>query len=112
MVLLPRRGNDGATAGPSSVTYDGTAEMDFGKFFFVYENVTFRMRSEYEKAAEIICYLESDAFDFYYETFSQNGLFAEDAKDFGKVKHVLVERFAAPEEPEDNIRCAIAARLD
>ena len=113
MVLLPRRGNDdGATAGPSSVTYDRTAEMDVGKFFFVYENVTMRMKSEDEKAAEIICYLEGDAFDFYYETFAQNGLLAEDAKDFDKVKHALVERFAVTEEPEDNIRRAIAARLD
>ena len=70
------------------------------------------MKSEDDKAAEIICYLESEGFDFYYETFAQNGLLAEDAKDFGKVKYALVERFAVPKEPEDNIRRAIAARLD
>lgn len=90
------RRNNGTKASPSSDTFDGTADMDVGKFFFVYENIIMRMKSEDVKAAVSFCYLENDAFHFYYQSFDQNVLLLENTNDFGKVKHTLVDRIAVP----------------
>ena len=69
MVLL-WRADANSQAGPASLVFDGMHEADVAKFFFVYENVVMTGKSDEDKAGELLCYLQREAFDYYYETYS------------------------------------------
>lgn len=51
-------------------------------FFFLLENVVLQEKSDEDKAAELLRYLEGDAFDFYYNTFSKDAAMIEAGKDY------------------------------
>lgn len=71
-----------------------------------------RGKSDEDKAAELLCYLQREAFDFYYSTYSKEGALSEAANDFSQVKKSIIDKFAQTEEPEEYIRRAISVRLD
>lgn len=68
-------------AGPASLVFDGKQEADVAKFFFVYGNVVVKGKSDEDKSGELLYYLQGEAFDYYYETYSQNGGLKEAASD-------------------------------
>ena len=111
MVLL-WRADANSQAGPASLAFDGKREADVAKFFFVYENVVMRGKSDEDKAGELLCYLQGEAFDYYYETYSQNGGLNEAARDYQAVKKALLDRFESVPGPEETIRLAAASKLD
>ena len=111
MVLL-WRADANSQAGPASLVFDSKHETDVVKFFFVYENVVMRGKSDEDKTGELLCYLQGEAFDYYYETYRQDGGLNETARDYGAVKKALHARFESVPEPEENIRLAVASRLD
>ena len=107
MVLLWRAGGD---AEPSSLIFDGTTNVI--KFFFAYEQVSMRTASDEEKATQLLCHLEGDAFDLYYDRFARNGQLTEDALIYTKVKVAILEHYKVEEHVEDVIRQAVSASLD
>ena len=76
MVLLWKADADSQT-GSSRPLFDSKIDADVSKFFFVYENVVIRRKSDEDKAGKLICYLQGDAFEFYYDTYSRNGNLTE-----------------------------------
>ena len=71
MILL-WRADAKMQAGSTTITYDGKG--DIMKFLFVYENIIMRGESNEEKASQVLCHLVDFAFDFYYATYSQDGV--------------------------------------
>ena len=111
MVLL-WRADANSQAGPASLAFDGNNEADAAKFFFVYENVVMRGKSDEDKAGKLLCYLQGEAFDYYYETYRQDGGLNETASDYRAVKKALHGRFGSVPKPEENIWLAVASRFD
>lgn len=70
-MVLSRR-FDGNEAVSAMNKFNGSGEKDVGKFFFVYENVTMRGKSDDDMAASFLCYLEGEAFDFYYDSLAKD----------------------------------------
>ncbi len=52
-----------------------------GSFFYL-EDVALRRKPEAEKAGVLLSYLEGDAFDYLYNTFSTDGGISEKADDY------------------------------
>ena len=112
MVLLWRAEDPNQQAGPSTAKMDGSLSSDVKKFFFFFENVAMRGKSDEEKALELLAHLEGEAFDFYYETFAKDGALTEEAMNYALVKKAFFDRFGVKTEPSDDIRSAINAVLD
>lgn len=52
------------------------------KYLFLYEIVVIRGKSDTEKAGELLCYLQAEAFDFYYGTYSRIGELTDEASEY------------------------------
>ena len=111
MVLL-WRADAGSQVGPLRLVFDGKNDADVAKFFFVYENVVMRSESDEDRAGELLCYLEGDAFEFYFDTCSRNGKLTDDAGDYQAVKMAMMDRFESVTGPEEHIRRAVSSRLN
>ena len=109
MVLL-WRADANMQAGSNTVTCEG--EGDVMKFLFVYENVIMRRKSNEEKACQLLCHLIDSEFNFYFATYSQDGVLVEAASDWTAVRESLIGRSAVDERPEEDIQRAITGRLD
>ena len=107
MVLMWRGGKEDG----SLSQFDGSKPADIHKFIFVFESVATSGKSDGERASEFLCYLEGDAFDFFYQAFVKNRDISADGTGSQKVKKALFERFAPIESPGDVIGDAMAARL-
>ena len=109
MVLLWRVVAD-SQAGPSRLVFDGKNDADVAKFFFVYEHIVMRSKSDEDKAGELLCYLQRDAFEFYYNTYNRNGKLTDSAGDYQAVKKAIIDRFESVTRPEEHIRRAVSSR--
>ncbi len=65
---------------------------DARKFFFLYEKVVTKGLSE--RAEKIVAYLGDAAFDFNFDCFTLDNAPTEEAKDYGLVKKVMLEKFS------------------
>ena len=108
MVLLPRT-QGGSEAESSHLVFSGSS--DVVKFFFVFEQARMPGRSDEDKASQLICHLEGEAFDVYYDLFTKDGNLVEDAKEYSVVKAALIEHFKPQVQPDDIIRQAMGAEL-
>lgn len=99
-------------ANPSSLVFGGKQGADIAKFLSVYENVVMRGKTGTDKAGKLFSYLQGEAFDLNYDTYSHNGELTDEASDYQAVRKALLDRFQTVEKPEDNIRVAVASRLD
>ena len=82
------------------------------RVFFVFENVVMRGKSDEEKAGELLCYLQSESFDYYYENYSQDVGLTVTASDYQALNKALIDRLESVPEPGENIQLAITSRLD
>ena len=114
------RADADSQAGPSRLVLDGKNDADVAKYFFVYENIVMRSKSDEDKAGELLCYLQGDAFEFYYsstavgvvyDTYSRNGKLTDDAGDYQAVKKAMINRFESVTGPVEHIRRAVSGRL-
>ena len=94
MVLL-WKADAGDEAG-SLISFDGSTNADVVKFFFAYENVVMHGKSEEDKAAELLCYLQQEAFEFYCSTYGKECTLSDAANDFALVKRSMIYKFAQP----------------
>ena len=101
MVLLwrPERSEK---AGTSFITFTGEEHADVDKFFFVFENVFNKDKTSSERADMILRHLEGPAFEFYYETFSEDGTLLPRAEDYIAVKQAILRKFGRKANPEQN----------
>ena len=63
-----------------------SGEEDALKFFYVFENVDMRGKSDEENAVELVACLSGEAFQFYYENFTYDNGPTKEAKSFRSVK--------------------------
>ena len=111
MVLLWRpEGSE--KAGTSFITFTGEEDADVNKFFFVFENVFTKDKTSWERADVILRHLEGPAFEFYYETFSEDGTLLPGAEDYIAVKQAILRKFSRKANPEENIRKAVSATIE
>ena len=87
-------------------------EEDALKFFYVFENVEMKEKSEEDKATESAAYLTGEAFQFYYETFTYDNKPTEEAKSFSTVKDRMLERFAKKKTEAEVMKEAVNLRYD
>lgn len=73
---------------------------DIKQLLFFFENVLMRGRADYEKASEILMYLDDGAFVFYFDTLSSDENLRDELKIFQKVKDSLLETFQETEEAQ------------
>ncbi len=55
---------------------------DAKKFFYVYENVVMKEKTEEEKADKMVAFLKADAFDYYFAYFNEDNAPTEAMKSF------------------------------
>ena len=67
---------------------------DARKFFYLYENVVTKGLPDKEKAEKIVAYLAGTAFDSYFYRFAMESGPINEAKDYGKVKGIILEKFS------------------
>lgn len=91
-------------------TFDGTSDVKI--FFFYFENVAMRGKSDADKAYELLAFLDKDAFEFYYSKFTSGGALIEQAQDYKTVKAAFMEKYEAKEDPGTIMQSALEARLD
>ena len=90
--------------------FDGTT--DVVRFFFFFENVAARNKTDEEKTLELLGYLDGAAATFFFESFASDGALSEDGKDFSKVKQAFLDQYKPLEPPQDVIFRATNSSLD
>ena len=81
---------------------------DARKFSYLYENVVTKGRTDKEKAEKIVAYLAGTAFDFYFDRFTMDNGWTDEAKDYGKVKGVMLENFSVRKTEYEIMKEAIS----
>ncbi len=55
---------------------------DAKKFVYVYQYVVMKGKTEIEKADRLVPFLKADAFDYYFDYFTEDNAPTEEAKSF------------------------------
>ena len=74
-----------AKASTSELKYHFSRKEDAKKFFYVYENVVMKTKTEEEKAYSLVAYLDGEAFEYYIHNFTEDNAPNEEARSFQKV---------------------------
>lgn len=80
-------------AAPSEFKCSFDGKGSARKFFYLYENVVIKVRSDEEKDERIVAYLTGDAFEYYFDNFTEENPSTEDARSVKFVKDYLFEKF-------------------
>ena len=59
-------------ASPSELKYHFNGKKDAKNFFYVYEKVIMKTKTEEEKAYSPVAYLDGEAFQYYFDNFAVN----------------------------------------
>ncbi len=65
-----------------------------------------------ERAEKIVAYLSDAAFDFYFDRFTMDNAPTEEAKDYGLVNKVLLERLSTQKTESEIMRDPLTLRYD
>ncbi len=74
------------------ITFKGTE--DARKFFYLYENVLTKGHPESERTEQIVLYISGTSFYFYFDGFTIDNAPTQEAKDYGIVEKVMLEKFS------------------
>ena len=77
----------------SELKYHFSGKEDAKKFFYVYENVVMKTKTEEEEADSLVAYLDGVAFEYYFDNFAEDKAPNEEARSFQNVKSALLEKF-------------------
>ncbi len=66
---------------------------DARKFSYLYENVVTRSLPDSQRAENIVANLSDSVFDFYFDHFTLDNAPTEEAKSYGVVEKVILEKF-------------------
>ena len=78
----------------SELKYHLNGKEDAKKFFYVYKNVVMKNKTEKEEADILVAYLDGEAFEYYFDNFTEDNALNEEARSFQKVKAALLEKFS------------------
>ena len=81
-------------ASPSELKYHSNGKEDAKKFFYVFENVGMKNKTEEQKADSLVAYLDGETFECYFNNFTEDNPPNEEARSFQKVKAALLEKFS------------------
>ncbi len=96
---------------PSGLTKFKGSE-DARKFFYVYENVVIKSLLDSARAEEIVAYLSDAALHFYFDRFNLDNAPTEEAKDYGCVEKVVLEKFSTQKTKSEIMREAFIRQYD
>ena len=91
---------------PSELTTFKGSE-DARKFFYLYGSVVNKSLPGSKRAEKIVTYLSDAAFDFYFYHFTLDNAPTEEAKDYGLVKRVMLEKFSTQKTESEIMREAL-----
>ena len=83
-----------AITSPRELKYHFSGKEDAKKFFYVYENVDMKTKTEAEKADSLVAYLDGEASEYYFDKFREGNAPNEEARSFQKVKEALLVKFS------------------
>ena len=84
---------------------------DARKFFYFYENVVKKGLPD-KKTWKIVAYLAGRAFDFYFDRFTMDNGPTDEAKDCGKVKRVMLEKYSVRKTESEIMKGAKSLEYD
>ena len=85
---------------------------DARKFLCLYDNVVTKGLPAKEKAEKTVAYLAGTAFDFYFDCFTMDNGPMDEAKDYGKVKKVMLEKFSVRKTESEIMKQATSLEYD
>ncbi len=92
------------------ITFKGTG--DAGKFFYLYENVVTKGLPESQRSEQIVAYLSGIAFDFYFDRFTSDNAPTEEAKYYGIVEKVTLEKFSTQKIESEIMREVLTVQYE
>ena len=96
-----------AIASPSEMKYHFNGKKDAKKFFCVYENIVMKTITEEEKADSLVAYLDGEAFEYYFDNFTEDNSPNEEARSFQKAKAALLEKFSTKKTEAEVMKEAV-----
>ncbi len=102
----------GATMNTTDELTTFMGNEDARKFFYLYENVVTKNMQDSERAEKIVAYLGDAAFDIYFDRFKPDNNPTEEAKGYGLVKKVMLEKFSTQNTESEIMRDALTLRND
>ena len=81
-------------------------------FFYLYENVVTKILPDSERVEKIVAFLSEAAVDFCFDRFTLDNAPTEEAKDYGLVKMVMLEKFTTLKTDSKIMREALTLRYD
>ena len=96
-----------AVASPSGLKFLFNGKEDAKKFFYVCENVVMKTKTEEEKADSLVVYLDGEAFEYYFDNFTEDNAPNVEARSFQKVKTALMEKFSTTKREAEVMKEAV-----
>ena len=78
-----------AIASPGEFKYHFSGKEDMKKFFYVYENLDMKNKSEEETADNLVAYLDGEAFEYYFDKFTVHNAPNKEVRSLHKLKAEL-----------------------
>ena len=94
-------------ASPSKLNYHLNGQESANKFFYEYENVVMKNKTEEAKADSSVASLDGATFEYYFDNFKEDYAPNEDARSFQKVKEVLLEKFSTKKTEAEVMKEAV-----
>ena len=79
---------------PQWIKYHFNGKEDTKKFFYISENVGMKKNAEDKKADSLVAYLEGEAFECYFQNFTEDNAPNEDSRSFQIMKAALFGNFS------------------
>ena len=92
---------------PSELKYHFNGKEDAKKFFYLYENVVMKNKTEEKKADSLVAYLDGEAFEYYFDNFTEDNPPNEEARSFQKRKTALLEKFSTKKTEAEVMKEAV-----
>ncbi len=87
----------------SDLKFHLDGKEDAKKLFYMYENVLMKGRTDEEKANRLVTHLNAEAFENYFDHFTDENTLTEEAKSFQLLKKALLEKFSKKKKEAVNL---------
>ncbi len=92
---------------PSNLKFQFDGKEDAKKFFYVYENVLIMGKTDEEKEDRLVAHLNAEAFENYFDHFTDKKAPTEEAKSFQLVKKAQLEKFSTKKTESETMKEAV-----
>ena len=91
----------------SELKYHFSGKEDAKNFFYVFENVVMKNKTEEEKADRLVAYLDGEAIEYYFDNFKEDNALNEEARPYQKVKIALLEKISNEKAEAERMKDAV-----